>query len=46
MLAVCSGDNQTAVFQQSTSNENEWLAISEIDEQGQMKDASPDSQFN
>lgn len=43
MLAVCAGDNQTLVFQQSTANENEWLPISEINDQGQMVEASAET---
>lgn len=46
MLAVSSGDNQTVVFQQSTSNEHEWVPISEINDQGQMQEASPETMQN
>ena len=43
MLAVSAGENQTLVFQQSTANDNQWLPISEINDQGQMVEASQET---
>jgi len=43
MLAVSSGDNHTRVFQQSSTSESDWVAISEVNDRGEMVEAGPDS---
>lgn len=44
MLACCSGDNTTRVFQQYSNNENEWKVISEVNDKGEMQDVSHENQ--